>query len=376
MIEKNKARIGVIGLGTISQRAHLPWYWENPNAEILAVCSDIEEEAKSVAKRWQARYWFTDYHDLLDLEEINAISICTPVWLHNEISVKAAKKGKNILCEKPMARNIKECNEMIEEAKRNNVILMIGFMKRFNPGFQKIKEIIDKGIIGEVHHMDIHWNLYFPPGSRPSNIFSEDKRIGGGVLLDNFCHYIDTFRWILSSEIKTTFAEISKIIKQRIYEDQAIVVLRFKNNATAILDMGFNRVEYVEKSAWEDESKYSMQFSELGFIYGTKGTIYFDAPPFESVESVNIKIYILKGENCIFGGWHNIEIPIVRQPGGPLTPREVSSYAFKRQIDHFVDCVCKNKKPLVTGVDGKITIQVIENAYESAKIGKKLFYNS
>ena len=365
----NKIGIGVIGCGTVAQKGHLPWYWENPETEIIAVCSDIEEEARNTAKRWGAKYWFTNYKKMLDLEEINAISICAPVWLHKEIVIQAAKKGKHILCEKPMARNVKECNEMINEARKNKVKLMIGFTKRFNPGFQEIKNIINGGLIGRVYHLDIHWNLYFPPGSRPARIFCEEKRVGGGVLLDNCCHYIDTFRWLLNSEVETVFAEISKVIPERIYEDQVILILKFKNGVTSILDMGLNRVEEVEKSAWGKAPTYSQEFTERGFIYGTEGTIYFNVPPFESVEAVDINVYLLKGKNCKFGGWHKIELPIVRQPGGPLAPGIVLTYPFKREIDHFIDCIINNKSMIVTGEDGEITLAVVEAAYESAKLG-------
>lgn len=367
-----KIKVGVIGCGIIAQKGHLPWYWENPKAEILAVCSIIEKEAKETAERWGAKYWFTDYRELLKMKEIDAISICTPVWLHKEIAVAAAKAGKHILCEKPMARTVEECNEMIEAAERAGISLMVGFTKRFNPGFQKIKEIIDKGLIGKVFHLDIHWNLYFPPGSRQARIFCEEERVGGGVILDNCCHYIDTFRWFLNSEVETVFAEVSKVIPERIYEDQAVLILRFRNGATSILDMGFNRVEYVEKSAWDKVPDYAPQFTEIGFIYGKEGTIYFDAPTFESVEAVNIRAYLLKGKGCELGGWHEIETPVVRQPGGPLSPVEVRSYPFKREIDHFIDCIINKKKVSVSGKDGKITLEVIKAAYESSKTGKRI----
>lgn len=368
----DKVKVGVIGCGTVAQRGHLPWYWENPKAEIVAVCSDVEEEVKRAVRRWDAKYWFLDYRKLLAMEEIDAISICTPVWLHKEIAVEAAKAGKHILCEKPMARTVEECDEMIEAAKRFKVDLMVGFTKRFNPGFQKIREMIHEGLIGKVYHLDIHWNLYFPPGSRPAKIFCEEERVGGGVLLDNCCHYIDTFRWFLDSEVHTVYAEISKVVPDRIYEDQALLLLRFKNDATSILDMGLNRVEWVEKSAWDKAPTYSMEFSELGFVYGTEGTIYFEAPPFESVEAVRIRLYLLKGKNCEFGGWHEIEIPVVRQPGGPLSSGQVLSYSFKRQIDHFIDCISTHRTMSVGGNDGRITAQVMEAAQESFKTGKRI----
>ena len=368
----DKVRVGVIGCGTIAQRGHLPWYWENPTAEIVAVCSDIEAQAEAAAKRWGSKHWFTDYQKLLEIEEIDAISICTPVWLHKEIAVEAAKRGKHILCEKPMARTEEECVEMIEEAEKRRVKLMVGFMKRFNPGFQKIKEIIDRGIIGRVYHLDIHWNLYFPPNSRPAQIFCEEERVGGGVILDNGSHYIDTYRWFLDSEIDTVYAEVSKIVPERVYEDQAMLLLRFKNGATSILDMGLSRVEWVEKSAWDREGVYSQQFSELGFIYGTEGTIYFDAPPFESVEAVRIKLYLSTKENgCEWGGWHELEVPVVRQPGGPLSPGEVITYAFKNEIDHFLECIQQDRKLAVSGEDGRVVAQVVAAAYKSSRTGKR-----
>ena len=252
---KKKVKVGVIGCGLIAHTAHLPWYWENPDVELVAVCSDIEKQAKATAKRWDAKHWFTDYKKLLEMEEIDAVSICTPLWMHKEISVAASKAGKHVLCEKPMARNSQEANEMVDAAEAAGKKLMIGFMKRFNPGFLKIKEIIDKGTIGKVYHTDIHWNLYFPPNSHVSKIFSEDERIGGGVVLDNCSHYIDLFRWLINSEVDSVVAETSTIVPERIYEDQASIIMRFKNRATSILDMGFNRVEWVEQTGWDKKDK-------------------------------------------------------------------------------------------------------------------------
>lgn len=368
----DKIKVGVIGCGSIAYKAHLPWYWENPNVDLIAVC-DIEKVAKKTAKRWQVSHWFTDYKEMLKLDDLDAVSICTPVWFHREMAVTAANAGKHILCEKPMARNSEEADEMVIAAQKAGILFGIGFMKRFNPGFIKIKEIIDSGMIGQVYHADIHWNLYFPPGSHPSKIFSEDERIGGGVILDNCSHYIDLFRWLIESEIDTVYAETSKVIPSRIYEDQATLLLRYKNNATSILDMGFNRVEWVEKTAWDKKHLgYSYQFSELGWIYGTEGMIAFDAPPFDSIESVNIKAYLLAGKNARITGWHDIEIPLIRQPGGPLAPFEVESYHYKRQIDHFVHCIVNKKSLSVNGQDGQIVVKVSDAAYESAKTGRKI----
>ncbi|OFX15775.1 MAG: hypothetical protein A2Z18_10525 [Armatimonadetes bacterium RBG_16_58_9] len=367
-----KVRVGVIGCGGIATKGHLPWYWENPQAELVAVCDEIPEVAQRTAGRWEAAHCLTDWRELLELKDLDAVSVCAPVWTHREMVVAAARAGKHVLCEKPMARSLEEAQAMVEAAEAAGVNLMVGFMKRFNPGFRRIKEIIDSGRIGKVYHADIHWNLYFPPGSHPSKIFSEDERVGGGVILDNCSHYIDLFRWLIDPEIDTVYAETSRVLPDRIYEDQATLILRFSSGATSVLDMGFNRVEWVERSGWDKGGAYDCHFTELGFIYGTEGTIAFEAPPFDSVEQVQIRLYLLKDHGCEFGGWHHLEVPVTRQPGGPLSPRPVASYAFKKQVDHFIKSIVDGTKPAVSGLDGLAVVQASEAAYESAESGRKV----
>ena len=368
-----KLGIGVIGLGNIAQKAHIPWYWENPGCELIGACSDVAAEVGRTQERWGFKKGYADYNEMLKDPEISAVSICTPVWHHADISIAALEAGKHVLCEKPMARNSSEAKAMVTAAEKNKKLLTVGFMKRFNPGFKKIKQMIEDGWIGDLYHADIHWNLYFPPGSHVSRIFSEDKRIGGGVVMDNCSHYIDFLRWIYGEEVKSVYADVSKVVEERLYEDQALIILSFGRSGTGLLDMGFNRVEWVRKCAWDLPHPYSYEFSELGFIYGTKGTIYFEAPPFESVEAVKIKVYLLEGEHSRITGWHDIEIPVSRMPGGPLAPTPVVGYAYKEQIDHFVDCCMNGSKPVVDCYDGLRVVEASDLAYESARQEKKLY---
>lgn len=367
-----KIGVGVIGAGHAAWIGHLPWYWENSHVEILAISDVIEDNAVQAARRWGVEAWYKDYHELLARDDIMAVSICAPTWTHKEIAVAAAHAGKHILCEKPMARTVEECDAMIEAARQAGVKLAIGFSKRYNPGFERIKQIIDDGLIGKPYHLDIHWNLYFPPGSQESKSFSEDRRVGGGVLLDNSIHYIDTFRWWLDTEVDTVFAEISKVVPERVFEDEATAILRFENGATGLLDMGFNRVADVEASGWDQRLPYAWRFTELGFVYGDKGTVYYDVPPFNSAEPVKIELYLQKGRGCELGGWHKLEIPTTLQPGGGRSPAELTTYAFKREIDRFVDWVLNDKEPPATGEDGRIAIQVVMAAYESARTGARV----
>jgi predicted dehydrogenase len=367
-----KLGIGIIGAGHAAWIGHLPWYWENPHVEILAISDVIRDKAVQAAQRWHIDDTYSDYHELLERDDIEAVSICTPTWTHKEVAIAAANAGKHILCEKPMARTVDECDSMIDAARVAGVKLAIGFTKRCNPGFERIKQIIDEGLIGNPYHLDIHWNLYFPPGSQESRSFSEDKRVGGGVLLDNGIHYIDTFRWWLGAEVATVYAETSKVVPERVYEDEASAILRFTNGATGVLDMGFNRVADVEASGWSHQTPYAWRFKEEGFVYGDRGSIRYDVPPFHSTEGLKIELYLQKGKACPLGGWHTLEMATTLQPGGPRSPEELCTYQFKREIDRFVESVLNGKETLATGEDGRIAIRVVTAAYESAKSGNRV----
>jgi UDP-N-acetylglucosamine 3-dehydrogenase len=368
----SKLGVGVIGTGHVAWVGHLPWYWENPDVEIRAISDVVEDSAVKAAHRWGVETWYTDYRDLLARDDIQAVSICTPTWTHREIAVAAAQAGKHILCEKPMARTVEECDAMLDAARQARVKLAMGFTKRCNPGFERIKQIIDNGLIGTPYHLDVHWNLYFPPGSLESKSFSEDARVGGGVLLDNGIHYIDTFRWWLNAEVDSIFAEISKVVPERVFEDEASAILRFTGGATAVLDMGFNRVVDVEACGWDQRLPYAWRFGEAGFVYGEKGTVYYDVPSFNSTEPVKIDLYLLKGQACELGGWHKLEMPTTMQPGGPQSPAALTTYAFKREIDRFVGWVLNDEQPPATGEDGRTAIQVVMAAYESARTGARV----
>jgi len=157
-----------------------------------------------------------------------------------------------------------------------------------------------------------------------------------------------------------------------VFEDEASAILRFTDGATALLDMGFNRVVDVEACGWDQRLPYAWRFGEVGFVYGEKGTVYYDVPSFNSTEPVKIELYVLKGQACELGGWHKLEMPTTMQPGGPQSPAALTTYAFKREIDRFVGWVLNDEQPPATGEDGRTAIQVVMAAYESARTGARV----
>ena len=146
----SKVKVGVIGCGSIARFRHLPEYHAHPNVEIIAVCDVALERAQSVAQTYGAKA-YTDYIELLNDEEINAVSICTPNVFHAPMSIAALQAGKHVLCEKPMATTIEDAERMNKATNLSGKILMIGHNQRFVPSHQKAKAMIAKGELGKIY---------------------------------------------------------------------------------------------------------------------------------------------------------------------------------------------------------------------------------
>ena len=129
---------------------HLPWLWEHPRVDLVATCAIEEERARQAAERWEAAQFYTDFYKMLDAQQLDALVVATPPQTHAEFAQAAAERGIHVLLEKPMARSTEECDAVMEAAAKNNTVLTISHEKRFNPGFEKIKEIIDSGSLGTI----------------------------------------------------------------------------------------------------------------------------------------------------------------------------------------------------------------------------------
>ena len=138
-----KVKIGIIGCGTIANNAHIPAYLKNPNVEIVYFCDIIEEKAKAAVEKYHCGKAVKDYHEVINDPEIDAVSICTPNSMHSVITIDALNAKKHVLCEKPAAKTYKEALAMQEAAHKNNCILNIGVVNRFNNAVNIIKDIKD-----------------------------------------------------------------------------------------------------------------------------------------------------------------------------------------------------------------------------------------
>ena len=135
-------RWGLIGAGDIARKRIAPALRDLPNCEFVSVSRSRSELAEEFANEFGARKWFADWRELVSDPEIDAVYIATPVYLHAEQTIAAADAGKHVLCEKPMALSVKECDEMIAACRSNDVKLGIAYYRRFYPVIKRVKEII------------------------------------------------------------------------------------------------------------------------------------------------------------------------------------------------------------------------------------------
>jgi len=381
-------KVAVIGCGGAAWIGHLPWIWENPHAQLVATCALEIGEAERAASRWGAQRFYSDFVKLLEEEPLDAVVIATPPNTHCRIALAAIEKGLHVLLEKPMAVSLAECDTIIQAAISRGVLVTLSHEKRFNPGFEKINQIIEEGWLGRIFYLVVHWsaavrlepNELCPPDYRASYLWRwTTADAGGGILSDHLPHYLDLWRWWTRSELKSIDVELLNVRRDLIgdeelggpHEDFSVALLKFVNGCVGVFESGnagrgISPIQQIGSAAGE--------WSEYGMIYGTRGHLVFDALPWDSPEIPRIMIYSLENRSPTDRGWFQVEMPDpYRSPGGPMSPISNSHYQFKRQMDHFVDCIRLELGPRVTCADGRATIEAVEAAYQSHSIGQRVF---
>ncbi|MBZ5625178.1 MAG: inositol 2-dehydrogenase [Acidobacteriia bacterium] len=232
-MKPRKLRFGVLGVGRIG-KIHI----ENlvnriPGAEVAALSDVAAAELEAVATRFGIERTFGDYRGLLDLPEVDAVAICSPTNLHYQMIVDAAARGKQIFCEKPIDLSIEKVQAAIEEVGRRGVQMMVGFNRRFDPNFLKVRETIAGGLVGQPHVLRITSRDPAPP---PEPYI----RASGGLFLDMTIHDFDMARYLMGSEVTEVYARAAVLVDPVFATagdwDTAVITLTFENGAYAVID--------------------------------------------------------------------------------------------------------------------------------------------
>ena len=201
MDECKKVNACLIGCGRAGMIHAQNYKNKIPSASITAVVDALAQAAQDAAAELGISKCYTDYHDILTDDSINAVIVVAPTNLHKQIVVDCANAGKHIFCEKPMAMTVEECDEMIEACRRNGVKLQIGFMRRFDASFREAKRLLDEGAIGDL--VQVHSCTRGPSKPHPWML---DIKKSNGILAEVNSHDIDAVRWMTGSDIQTLYA--------------------------------------------------------------------------------------------------------------------------------------------------------------------------
>lgn len=314
----------MIGAGDIARKRIAPALNEIENCEFVSVSRSRAHSAEEFANEFGAKKWFADWRELVRDEETNAVYIATPVFLHREQTVAAAENGKHVLCEKPLALNAKECDEMIAACKANGVKLGVAYYRPFYPLIEKVKQIIASGEIGKAVVAQINSFEYFNPAKEhPRFWLLEKEKSGGGPMMDFGCHRLEVLTNLFGkvSEIKSV---LGKAAFERETEDTAIANMQFESGTFASLT--------VTHAATEPQDTLS--------IFGTKGAIHIPV-----LNKDEIKIKTENGERTEFHAPHkNVHQPL---------------------IEDFTNSVLENREPKISGERGKEIAVLIDEIYQS-----------
>jgi predicted dehydrogenase len=252
---------GLIGCGDISRKRVAPALRDLPNCDLVAISRTNFAQAESFAKEFGARKWYREWTGLIADEEIDAVYIATPVRLHAEQTIAAAEAGKHVLCEKPMAMNVDECDRMIAACQAHNVKLGIAYYRHFYPAIKRIKEIIAAGEVGRPVIAQINAFEWFnPEPTTPRHWLIEKAQAGGGPVLDFGCHRIEVLQNILGPITKTV-SVLNIVVFERDVEDTGVAVFQFEMGTLGVLSI----------------THAARQSQDTLHIFGSEGSIHVES---------------------------------------------------------------------------------------------------
>jgi predicted dehydrogenase len=227
-------RIGIVGAG-FARTTQIPGFKNCAGARVVAIASAHREHAEEVAREFDIENVADDWRALVERDDIDLISIVTPVVTHCEITLTALEGGKAVLCEKPMAMNAEEALGMTNKARDAGVLALIDHELRFLPGRVKLRELLRRGDIGKVRHAKLTFRSDSRADpNRPWNWWSDQKQ-GGGALGAIGSHVVDGFRWLLDTEVSAVSANLATHIPQRKDEGGAMREVTTDEEANLLL---------------------------------------------------------------------------------------------------------------------------------------------
>jgi UDP-N-acetylglucosamine 3-dehydrogenase len=321
--------VGVIGIGMMGQN-HARVYSEIAN--FVGIADPNEKILHKVAKKFKVK-GYKDYKEMLELKDLDALSIASPTSTHFEVANAAIKAGKHILVEKPIGGDVEKAKELVSEAKKKGVVLAVGYIERHNPVVGITKNLIEKREFGEVISVSSRRVSSFP--SRIKDV---------GVILDLGIHDIDVIRYLLGSNVRSVYSLAGGIGKKE-FEDHANILLEFENGIFAFIEVNWLTPMKVRKVSLT----CSKNFVEMDYI---NQNLIISSSTIKKLDTGNL--YRIPQE------YEERKIEVERRE--PL----------KNELSDFLNAIQKGEEPLVSGEEGVRTLEIAHAAMLSAQKGEKI----
>ena len=330
---QKKIRYAVVGLGHIAQTSMLPTFKNSKNSELAALISADPVKLKKLGRKYGVThlYNYENFEEALNSGNIDAVYIALPNSLHREFTLRAARSGVHVLCEKPMALNERDCMAMIEGCADCNVKLMIGYRLHFEMTNMKAVEIAQSGKLGDLRI----FNSTFTMQIKDFDNIRLQKNLGGGTLYDIGIYCINAARYLFQDEPTEVMAMQARNTDRRFTEvdEMSSVILKFPKERLATFTSSFGAAD-----------------SAFFEIIGTKGSLCAD-PAYEHAEGLALEV-------TIDGKTRKFDYPKRDQFGAELT--------------YFSDCIINDTDPEPSGFEGLADVRIIEALHKSAHLGRAI----
>lgn len=335
MSGKDKLRVAVIGTG-FAGRSHISGYKNVENADLIAVCDVSKERASEIAQEHDIPNIFTDYEEMLKMDDLDAVSVCLPNVMHMPATVAALEAGKHVLCEKPLAANAKDAEKMVSASEKTGKTLAMSLNFRYQASALTAKKLIDAGELGEVYYAK---TAMLRNNSIPKGWFHVKDKSGGGPLLDLAAHVLDVTWWLMGrpeavSASGSTFAKLGVAGK-----GMGSWGVGYGDGPVDIEDLAVGLIKFKDGQSIFVEVSWALHSPPVtyGHIFGTEGGLSM-FPDFA-----------------------------LHKPSAETPEMEPG----KDRIQEFVNNILEGTEPLGPGSDGLQIMKMLDAIYRSAETGKE-----
>lgn len=341
----DKLRFGIIGCGRIA-----PSHGEaltkmlTDCAELVAVCDVIPEQARSFAERFGVKDVYADYRELLGRPDINIVNICTPSGLHAQLGIEAARAGKHVVVEKPMALSLHDADALIDACDKAGVTLGVVHQNRFNASIRQVRAALEAGRFGALTHGNatVRWcrDQKYYDAAKWRGTWAQD----GGVLMNQSIHNIDLLQWMMGQPTEV-YAYTATRLRNIEAEDVAAAILRFKNGAFGLIEAA--------------STIYPRNLEETLNIFGSTGSVIVGGIAVNRIEAWR------------FGDDEEEKRIIDAQQADPPT---VYGFGHSELLRNVIQSIQSKKKPLVDGHEGRKALEIILGIYHSVRFGQPMAF--